>query len=171
MPDRNQLPMLHKTAVDLLKRGKDKHRNTKIRLIKQWEEEAITRCTLSQILKLSAGIAAQIKDKVKMLIRIQRTCDCSGTGTISFLGVEIRVYSFWKISPLKVQLVVQSLTTRTSVFRENLREITKNSAKQLIRAHVVIRSKWSIISWNCPFKKGIRFRWFTGQQAFTMRDG
>ena len=94
MPDRNQLPMLHKTAVDLLKRGKDKHRNTKIRLIKQWEEEAITRYTLSQILKLSAGIAAQIKDKVKMLIRIQRTCDCSGTGTISFLGVEIRVYSF-----------------------------------------------------------------------------
>jgi hypothetical protein len=35
--------MLHKTAVDLLKRGKDKHKNTKIKLIKQWEEEALSK--------------------------------------------------------------------------------------------------------------------------------
>jgi len=42
--------MLHKTAADLLKRTKDKQKTTKLKLMKQWEEEATLRnkrvCTL-----------------------------------------------------------------------------------------------------------------------------
>jgi hypothetical protein len=35
--------MLHKTAADLLKRTKDKQKTTKLKLMKQWEEEATLR--------------------------------------------------------------------------------------------------------------------------------
>jgi hypothetical protein len=42
--------MLHKTAADLLKRTKDKQKTAKLKLMKQWEEEATLRnkrvCTL-----------------------------------------------------------------------------------------------------------------------------
>jgi hypothetical protein len=35
--------MLHKTAADLLKRTKDKQKTAKLKLMKQWEEEASLR--------------------------------------------------------------------------------------------------------------------------------
>jgi hypothetical protein len=42
--------MLHKTAADLLKRTKDKQKTAKLKLMRQWEEEATLRnkrvCTL-----------------------------------------------------------------------------------------------------------------------------